>query len=197
MNQLIQILDILTEEEVNELNTYIDTLEFTPCTIMSEENFDSVDSNIRSSNGASLDDSHPITLKFHTKINEALYEYKNRLMKINHLFNDYPMPGGRGTTCWRESIGIIDYELNQHYNYHHDQSDFKNDSEFHRVVSVIVYLTNDFEGGRTLFPHESYKPKVGQGLIFPSNWCYPHSGEKVTSGKKRVAVTWYYTEYEV
>ena len=30
------------------------------------------------------------------------------------------------------------------------------------------------------------------GLFFPSNWCFPHSGQKVLSGKKRVAVTWYY-----
>ena len=30
--------------------------------------------------------------------------------------------------------------------------------------------------------------------MFPSNWCYPHSGQPVTEGKKRVAVTWYYVD---
>ena len=56
------------------------------------------------------------------------------------------------------------------------------------------YLTNDFEGGRTLFTHKEFKPLPGHALIFPSNWCFPHCGETVTSGKKRVAVTWYYVE---
>ena len=30
--------------------------------------------------------------------------------------------------------------------------------------------------------------------MFPSNWCYPHSGQPVPNGKKRVAVTWYYVQ---
>ena len=36
--------------------------------------------------------------------------------------------------------------------------------------------------------------KLPTALIFPSNWCYPHSGQMVESGMKRVAVTWYYVE---
>ena len=39
---------------------------------------------------------------------------------------------------------------------------------------------------------KSYKPPVGHALIFPANWCFPHTGTVVTKGKKRVAVTWYH-----
>ena len=59
---------------------------------------------------------------------------------------------------------------------------------------MILILTNDFKGGGTSFPHITYKPEPGYALIFPSNWCYPHAGELVTEGIKRVAVTWYYVE---
>ena len=76
---------------------------------------------------------------------------------------------------------------------HHDTADLRR-QEYYRTISIILYLNNDFEGGNTVFSHKKYKPLPGQALIFPSNWCYPHAGEPVTSGKKRVAVTWYYVE---
>mgnify|MGYP003316373665 FL=1 len=41
--------------------------------------------------------------------------------------------------------------------------------------------------------HKTFKPSPGQALIFPSNWCYPHSGDPVELGIKKVAVTWYYS----
>ena len=67
--------------------------------------------------------------------------------------------------------------------------------EYHRKISVILYLSNDFEGGHTKFLHKKFKPSVGHAIIFPSNWCYPHTGTLVTNGKKRIAVTWYYVHY--
>ena len=39
------------------------------------------------------------------------------------------------------------------------------------------------------------KPEPGHAIMFPSNWCYPHSGQEVISGKKRIAVTWYYVDW--
>ena len=60
---------------------------------------------------------------------------------------------------------------------------------------MILYLSDEFDGGTTKFIHKEYKPPIGHALIFPSNWCFPHTGTKVTNGKKRVAVTWYYIDY--
>ena len=77
---------------------------------------------------------------------------------------------------------------------HQDISAYKNQPAHDRILSIILYLTNDFEGGRTIFTHQSFKPSVGSAIIFPSNWCFPHRGEAVTKGKKRVAVTWYFSE---
>ena len=195
MNDLIQQIKILDQDEVDELNLHIDTLEFNPNLVFDVEGEGTkVDNKYRTSTGASLDNNHPVTKKFHEKINKGLDEYKRRLVKISNTFSYYPLPGGINTKSWREGIQVLDYEQTQEYKFHHDVADEKSRREFYRTISIILYLTNDFEGGRTLFNHDAFKPKVGSALIFPSNWCYPHAGEPVTSGKKRVAVTWYYVE---
>ena len=96
------------------------------------------------------------------------------------------------TTSNRELIQVLEYVKNQKYTWHIDASPQPNSKEYHRKISVILYLSEDFEGGSTKFVHEEYKPPMGHALIFPSNWCFPHTGTRVTDGKKRVAVTWYY-----
>ena len=98
---------------------------------------------------------------------------------------------GIRTNSFREQIQVLKYENEEYYKWHSDQAADRNDNAYYRTISVVLYLTDDFEGGRTEFPHTSYKPKAGQALIFPSNWCFPHQSTPVTKGTKIVAVTWY------
>ena len=193
METLIQVIKVLEPNEVDEVNKYIDTLNFKSSTVLGEGNKQDI-SPVRTSTGSFLDDNHELIINFHNKINQGLDEYKRRLINIHENFQYYPVPGGYDTYCWREGIQVLQYEKNQEYKFHHDVADYKEKQEFYRTISVIVYLTDDFEGGGTSFPHVTYKPKPGYALIFPSNWCYPHAGEPVTEGIKRVAVTWYYVE---
>ena len=192
MNDLIQVIKVLESDEVKKLNEFIDTLEFKQNTLIGSSDF--IDDKMRGSTGSFLDDNHELIINFHNKINQGLDEYKRRLINIHENFQYYPVPGGYDTHSWREQIQILQYEKNQEYKFHHDAANHKERYEFYRTISVIVYLTDDFKGGGTLFPHMRYKPKPGYALIFPSNWCYPHAGEPVTEGIKRVAVTWYYVE---
>tara|TARA_A100000164_G_scaffold355977_1_gene365095 strand:- start:42 stop:638 length:597 start_codon:yes stop_codon:yes gene_type:complete len=196
MNDLIQVIKILNQNEVQELNSYIDTLKFEKNTVFGQSKTENPKSNpdIRTSSGTCLLEKQEITLNFHNKINQGLDEYKRRLINIHENFQYYPVPGGYDTHSWREGIQVLQYEKNQEYKFHHDVANYKEKREFYRTISVIVYLTNDFKGGGTSFPHTSFKPKPGYALIFPSNWCYPHAGEPVIEGIKRVAVTWYYVE---
>tara|TARA_Y100001937_G_scaffold5497_1_gene7237 strand:- start:302 stop:895 length:594 start_codon:yes stop_codon:yes gene_type:complete len=195
MNDLIQIIKLIDIEQVNEMNNFIDTLSLAPNTVFGQgENECNVDTSIRTSTGTYLDNNHPITQKFHSKMNEGLEEYKRRVEKIHSSFSYYPVPSGYGTTCWREEIQILQYEKTQEYKFHHDAATNPNIQEYHRKISVITYLSDGFEGGGTAFPHVTLKPKPGYALIFPSNWCYPHAGEPVKEGRKRVAVTWYYVD---
>ena len=193
MNELIQIIKVLESNEVEELNNHIDTLKLSKSTVFGEGKT-VASSNMRTSTGDTLLEEHEITKNFHNKINLGLDEYKRRLIGIHENFQYYPVPGGYNTYSWRESIQVLQYEKNQEYKFHHDTADYKEKIEFYRTISVIVYLTDDFKGGGTSFAHTSFKPEPGYALIFPSNWCFPHAGEPVTEGIKRVAVTWYYVK---
>ena len=195
MNELIQVVQVLTPDEVLLVNEELDKKEFIVSSIGfvdGETGEPRVDSDIRSSSGCYLLDDEKAAQIIHKGMNNALLEYRKRLMEIHPTFDGYPVPGGFMTTSNRELIQVLEYVKNQKYTWHIDASPQPNSKEYHRKISVILYLSEDFEGGSTKFVHEEYKPPMGHALIFPSNWCLPHTGTRVTDGKKRVAVTWYY-----
>ena len=195
MNELIQVVQVLTPDEVLLVNEELDKKEFIVSSIGfvdGETGEPRIDSDIRSSSGCYLLDDEKAAQIIHKGMNNALLEYRKRLMEIHPTFDGYPVPGGFMTTSNRELIQVLEYVKNQKYTWHTDASPQPNSKEYHRKISVILYLSEDFEGGSTKFVHEEYKPPMGHALIFPSNWCFPHTGTRVTDGKKRVAVTWYY-----
>ncbi len=192
MNDLIQIIKILNEEELKIINDYVDTLFFQENTVFDSNGKSRIDTSVRSSLGSTLSEEHGATNLLHQRMNESLLVYKEKVIQINEMFQYYPVPGGYGTNSYREAIQSLEYYPGQEYKFHHDISNDPNSKEYHRQISIVLYLNDDFEGGGTEFINQTYKPSPGYGLIFPSNWCFPHSGQKVLSGKKRVAVTWYY-----
>jgi hypothetical protein len=84
---------------------------------------------------------------------------------------------------WKGQNVIRIYNENDNYKWHGDHSPH-NHSEF----SYIVYLNDDFDGGRTLFLNEKIgvKPKKGTVLCFPVDHYHIHKGTKVTSGTKKI-----------
>jgi hypothetical protein len=81
---------------------------------------------------------------------------------------------------------LLKYEAADHYRPHRDTGvDLEQ-----RYFSVVCYLNDDFEGGRTLFPTLDYAvtPDAGCAVLFPSN--YLHGSEPVISGRKFVLVSW-------
>ena len=198
MYDLIQTIQVLTPEEVKFVNAELDKKDFIVSSIGfndGETGEPRVDSNIRSSSGCYLLDYEEAATVMHKGMNKALLEYRERLLKIHPIFDGHPVPGGFKTTSERELIQVLEYVENQQYAYHVDAAPQKNSKEYHREISVILYLIDEFECCKTKFIHKEYKPPIGHALIFPSNWCFPHTGTKVTNGKKRVAVTWYYIDY--
>ena len=195
MNDLIQLIKILEPNELKYINDYIDTLEFSDCKVFGSKGKNLVKSDIRSSSGLTLNDSTKATILLHQRINVGLETYHKKVKSVHKNFSYYPVPCGIGTKCWREGIQVLEYEPGQRYRYHHDAATDKNLAEYERKISVILYLNEGFEGGGTEFIHTALKPKPGYAIIFPSNWCYPHAGQKVISGKKRIAVTWYYVDW--
>lgn len=85
---------------------------------------------------------------------------------------------------------INKYEINQFYNYHVDNAPNLNNEN--RVLSIVIYINDDYEGGELEFPFYTYKPSKGQGIFFPSDWLYPHRSCPISNGIKYSIVTWLY-----
>ena len=198
MNDLIQVIKVLSESDLEIVNNHIDTLEFNKSSVFNytdNKTGSDIREDVRTSTGTTLNENQEATVLLHSKINSSLEEYSRRIINYHVNFSHYPAPCGIDTTCWREGIQILQYVDGQEYKFHHDSATDPKIREYERKISVILYLNNDFAGGNTAFAHRAYKPNAGEALIFPSNWCYPHAGTPVTNGTKRVAVTWYYVDH--
>jgi hypothetical protein len=193
-NPLIQIIPTLSSSEVDSVNQFLSNngVAREKHTVFSGESF-RVDTSVRSSEGFTLSEENAVTQLLGSSINKALLEYTDRLAQVHSSYVAYTLaPGSVGTRSHREGVQILEYTAGQEYKFHYDQNWDRRQETFYRTISVVLYLTSEFEGGGTEFPDAVYKPKPGEALIFPSSWCFPHRGQPVTAGMKRVAVTWYY-----
>jgi hypothetical protein len=84
------------------------------------------------------------------------------------------------------------------YDYHNDFfSDYKHFR--YRACSYIFYLNDVKDGGETEFWYGKYKikPKAGNLLIFPSFWCFPHTGKMPISNDKYIITGWVYVNENI
>jgi prolyl 4-hydroxylase len=106
-----------------------------------------------------------------------------------------------------EHLQVVKYDPSGYYRQHHDTVN-KDESESrkffghggHRVVTMLIYLNDDFEGGETAFLNlrKKIKPPKYGGILFYSldkkrELCHPlslHEGKTVLSGNKYVANIW-------
>lgn len=81
---------------------------------------------------------------------------------------------------------IVRYKPGGHYVAHSDRGRFYKE----RYFTVLCYLNDDFEGGKTSFPSLNYStvPEPGKAILFPAT--YIHGAEPVISGQKYVILTW-------
>lgn len=94
------------------------------------------------------------------------------------------------TTCRvtsAEPLRVGRYSIGGHYVLHSDSVASE------RVLSGILYLNSDFEGGQLRFDHQDIviKPMEGMLVLFPSNFVYVHESLPLTAGKKYIVVTWF------
>jgi prolyl 4-hydroxylase len=104
-----------------------------------------------------------------------------------------------------EHLQVVRYKPNEYYKKHFD-TQYSNDGNGiyqtggHRVVTMLIYLTDDFEEGATRFTilKKDIKPPKYSGILFHSlgktnKKCHPcsrHAGLPVKSGEKYVANVW-------
>jgi prolyl 4-hydroxylase len=106
-----------------------------------------------------------------------------------------------------EPLQVVKYDPGGFYNDHHDAccDDDSKCNEFiqnggQRVLTILIYLNDDFEGGATKFSTivKDIKPPKYGGVIFRpladnSEQCHPlalHKGTPVNSGTKYICNLW-------
>ena len=70
----------------------------------------------------------------------------------------------------------IHHSHGQHYGYPH--------------ATVLLYLNDDYEGGKFMVATKKIKPKARSAVVFPSNFMYPHQADVVTKGTRWSIVSW-------
>lgn len=106
-----------------------------------------------------------------------------------------------------EDIQVIRYEKGGHFDYHYDTNPSnKTLPSSSRIITLMVYLNDDYEGGETEFPmiHKKVKPQKGKAVLF---WSVRpmttgneliresvHKGSDVRSGEKWICNLWVHSE---
>jgi hypothetical protein len=115
-------------------------------------------------------------------------------INLNNLFfknfdpieKDYMNTYGIGSE-WHDSYGILKYGAGQQFTNHIDDH-----PSYHRRVSTVYYLNDNYEGGEINFPrfNITFKPKANQMIVFPSTYVYNHSVSPVVQGERYAVVSW-------
>lgn len=94
----------------------------------------------------------------------------------------------------KERLTLLRYQTGQKYNAHYDGG-----MGSFRIISPILYINDDYEGGELEFVHHNLKikPKAGSLYLFPANYAYMHVAHPVKSGTKYALVTFFHDRPEV
>jgi predicted 2-oxoglutarate/Fe(II)-dependent dioxygenase YbiX len=97
-----------------------------------------------------------------------------------------PKLDGASIVGFNERLRFYRYDKSQQFVWHQDGRVRLTDSiESH--LTFLIYLNDDFKGGRTDFVWESVKPVRGMALVFPHQ--LRHRGAVVEAGQKYVLRT--------
>jgi hypothetical protein len=120
------------------------------------------------------------TTAFNTSLSKLFYD------NFSIIENDYKNDFGIGTS-WHDSYGILKYGVGQKFVNHIDDH-----PDYHRRVSFVYYINDDYDGGEINFPrfNISYKPSKNEMIIFPSTYVYNHSVNEVINGTRYAVVSW-------
>jgi Rps23 Pro-64 3,4-dihydroxylase Tpa1-like proline 4-hydroxylase len=87
-----------------------------------------------------------------------------------------------------QSIHLLKYEEGGHLPAHQDQGVSS------RVLSTVMYLNDNYEGGEIEFQNSGVKikPEAGSIIFFPSNFLYVHEVYPITNGSRYSMPHWYH-----
>ena len=90
-------------------------------------------------------------------------------------------------SVWHEVYSVLKYGEGQFFTNHIDDH-----PDYHRRVSTVYYLNDNYVGGEISFPrfNINFKPKANQMIVFPSTYVYNHSVSPVLEGTRYAVVSW-------
>lgn len=114
------------------------------------------------------------------------------LQTIKSKIDDYKKTYGFSSTMLSEPR-INRYTVGQNMDYHcdHIQSLFDGKNKGIPIFSIIILLNDSFEGGKLKFwKNYSLDLKLGDMIIWPSNFLYKHEVTPVEKGIRYSVVIW-------
>ena len=188
----IKMVDCLPQNLCDDIvhKAEVDDKSFTPSTILVHK--DSKTGGYRTSSNGLLSSEHQQLVG--EGLNRAISLWSAEYAK----FADFiPLPGvSANCSTWFEEPSFLRYREDQEYSWHIDAPLIPKGPEHikahERLISVVCYLNDNFEGGETEVIDTLFTPVKGKALIFPSNWCYPHRACPVSKGTKYAITTWYH-----
>ena len=93
-----------------------------------------------------------------------------------------------GYSAPRYNHYLTNYEMKKHCDHIH--SLFEDSNKGVPVLSIVGLLNENFEGGDFLINGKRINLEIGDILIFPSNFMYPHEVRKITAGERYSFVSW-------
>lgn len=124
---------------------------------------------------------------------DAIQEYANRVRAFNWAYHEHKR--------FRYSEMIVRrYHPNSELSYHHDDIILEVFPQWfprrQNILTANIYFndTSEYEGGDLHFPcvDKSFKPSVGDVVLFPSNWMFYHKVTKITSGHRYAGTLWFF-----
>lgn len=97
---------------------------------------------------------------------------------------------------------LLRYDIGDYYHEHNDSETYK-DGNLTRIVprdiSILIYLSEEYEGGELEFCdlQVKIKPKKGMLIAFPSYLEFTHRVHPITSGSRYNIVSWIETEKRI
>lgn len=112
-------------------------------------------------------------------LEEALQHY------TNNLYGPY---GAQNIRSREQTMHLLKYTESGYLPPHQDQGDST------RILSALLYLNDDYEGGEIEFPNSNvrFKPEAGSVIMFPSNFLYIHQVHPITKGTRYSLPNWYH-----
>lgn len=132
---------------------------------------------------------NPHDLKLKSMVDNILNKVSNEVTK-KYSENVKPFFYAYGNSLDHYDFQILEYEEGDFFRVHHDH--YAESMNFSRLLSVCIYLNEDYEGGSLDFPSigKSFNFKTGDVIVFPSNWMFYHGVSPITSGTRYTIVMW-------